>query len=104
MRYHFLLVLWAAVRWGSSRLNKRKYLYLVPVAISGPVLDLTKQHKLFLRLISPMVFVTAVAFIFLGKNSACIVFFFFFFFFLHIANTFYSTERLLRISTICHNA
>lgn len=41
-----------------------KYLFLI--AVSGPVLDLTKQHKLFLKLIAPMVFVTDIAFIFMG--------------------------------------
>lgn len=37
------------------------------IAISGPVLDYTKQHKLFLKLIAPMVFVSDVAFIFMGE-------------------------------------
>ncbi|KAL9544279.1 hypothetical protein PS6_008830 [Mucor atramentarius] len=39
-------------------------------SISGPVLDLTKQHKLFLKLIAPMVFVTDVAFIFMDSYAA----------------------------------
>ncbi|GAA5797515.1 hypothetical protein HPULCUR_002903 [Helicostylum pulchrum] len=34
-------------------------------SIAGPVLDTTKQHKLFLRLIAPMVFVTDIGFIFM---------------------------------------
>jgi hypothetical protein len=39
------------------------------LAIAGPVLDTTKQHKLFLRLIAPMVFVTDIGFIFIGKQQ-----------------------------------
>lgn len=39
------------------------------VAIAGPVLDTTKQHKLFLRLIAPMVFITDIGFIFMSKYS-----------------------------------
>ena len=39
------------------------------VAVAGPVLDLTKQHKLFLKLVAPMVFVSDVAFIFIGKTK-----------------------------------
>ncbi|KAG1084731.1 hypothetical protein G6F42_021666 [Rhizopus arrhizus] len=39
-------------------------------SISGPVLDLTKQHKLFLKLIAPMVFVTDVAFIFMVRKDS----------------------------------
>lgn len=35
------------------------------------MLDTTKQHKLFLRLIAPMVFVTDIGFIFMGKVFPC---------------------------------
>ncbi|KAL9548017.1 hypothetical protein MBANPS3_005894 [Mucor bainieri] len=46
------------------------FLSLQHVAISGPVLDLTKQHKLFLKLIAPMVFVTDIAFIFMVRKDS----------------------------------
>lgn len=36
------------------------------VAVAGPVLDMTKQYKLFLRLTSPMVFITHLSFYFIG--------------------------------------
>jgi hypothetical protein len=36
-------------------------------AVAGPVLDLTKQHKLFLRLMAPLMLTTYVAFIFVSK-------------------------------------
>ncbi|KAI8637409.1 major facilitator superfamily domain-containing protein [Parasitella parasitica] len=36
-------------------------------SIAGPVLDTTKQHKLFLRLMAPMVFVTDIGFIFIAS-------------------------------------
>lgn len=36
------------------------------LAVAGPVLDSTKQHKLFLRLIAPMVFITDIGFIFMS--------------------------------------
>ncbi|KAG2207607.1 hypothetical protein INT46_005580 [Mucor plumbeus] len=39
-------------------------------SISGPVLDATKQHKLFLRLIAPMVFVTDIGFIFIIQRDS----------------------------------
>ncbi|KAI8384285.1 uncharacterized protein BYT42DRAFT_632494 [Radiomyces spectabilis] len=38
-------------------------------SVAGPVLDMTKQHKLFLRLISPMVLVTDLGFIFISKQK-----------------------------------
>ncbi|ORX58801.1 MFS general substrate transporter [Hesseltinella vesiculosa] len=37
-------------------------------SIAGPVLDATKQHKLFLRLVSPMVFVSYLGFMFIRKD------------------------------------
>ncbi|KAL0144433.1 major facilitator superfamily domain-containing protein [Mucor lusitanicus] len=39
-------------------------------SIAGPVLDTTKQHKLFLRLIAPMVFVTDIGFIFIIQRDS----------------------------------
>ncbi|KAG2236353.1 hypothetical protein INT48_008335 [Thamnidium elegans] len=39
-------------------------------SIAGPVLDTTKQHKLFLRLIAPMVFVTDIGFIFMIQKDS----------------------------------
>ncbi|CEP19581.1 hypothetical protein [Parasitella parasitica] len=39
-------------------------------SIAGPVLDTTKQHKLFLRLIAPMVFVTDIGFIFIVQRNS----------------------------------
>lgn len=53
---------------------KLNFLSLQYTAISGPVLDLTKQHKLFLKLIAPMVFVTDIAFIFMGRKITMIVY------------------------------
>lgn len=37
------------------------------IAVAGPVLDMTKQHKLFLRLMAPLTLATYVGFIFIGK-------------------------------------
>ncbi|CEP18396.1 hypothetical protein [Parasitella parasitica] len=39
-------------------------------SVSGPVLDATKQHKLFLKLVAPMVFVTDIAFIFMVRKDS----------------------------------
>ncbi|KAI8881599.1 MFS general substrate transporter [Backusella circina FSU 941] len=39
-------------------------------SVAGPVLDATKQHKLFLRLIAPMVFITDIAFIFMVQKDS----------------------------------
>ncbi|KAH8552699.1 major facilitator superfamily domain-containing protein [Umbelopsis sp. PMI_123] len=36
-------------------------------SVAGPVLDITKQHKLFLRLMAPLTLATYVGFIFIGK-------------------------------------
>ncbi|KAI9025876.1 major facilitator superfamily domain-containing protein [Phycomyces nitens] len=38
-------------------------------SVAGPVLDMTKQHLLFLRLIAPMVVITDIAFIFISKET-----------------------------------
>ncbi|KAI7852646.1 major facilitator superfamily domain-containing protein, partial [Circinella umbellata] len=37
-------------------------------SVAGPVLDKTKQHKLFLKLIAPMVLVSDLGFIFISKS------------------------------------
>ncbi|KAI8973584.1 major facilitator superfamily domain-containing protein [Mycotypha africana] len=37
--------------------------------VAGPLLDLTKRHKLFLKSVAPLVFGTDLAFIFLGKTN-----------------------------------
>ncbi|KAI9278679.1 major facilitator superfamily domain-containing protein [Phascolomyces articulosus] len=39
-------------------------------SVAGPVLDKTKQHKLFLKLIAPMVLVSDVGFIFMIRKDA----------------------------------
>ncbi|KAI9487525.1 MAG: major facilitator superfamily domain-containing protein [Benjaminiella poitrasii] len=39
-------------------------------SVAGPVLDTTKQHKLFLRLIAPMVLVTDIGFIFMIQSNS----------------------------------
>ncbi|OAD76428.1 hypothetical protein PHYBLDRAFT_143401 [Phycomyces blakesleeanus NRRL 1555(-)] len=39
-------------------------------SVAGPVLDMTKQHLLFLRLIAPMVVITDIAFIFIIRKDA----------------------------------
>ncbi|KAI8994539.1 major facilitator superfamily domain-containing protein [Pilobolus umbonatus] len=39
-------------------------------SVAGPVLDATKQHKLFLKLIAPMVFVTDIGFIFMIQKDS----------------------------------
>lgn len=39
-------------------------------SVAGPVLDYTKQHKLFLKLIAPMVFVSDVGFIFMVRKDS----------------------------------
>ncbi|KAG2192180.1 hypothetical protein INT47_001591 [Mucor saturninus] len=39
-------------------------------SISGPVLDYTKQHKLFLKLIAPMVVISDIAFIFMVRKDS----------------------------------
>ncbi|KAI8071711.1 major facilitator superfamily domain-containing protein [Gongronella butleri] len=38
--------------------------------VAGPVLDMTRQHKLFLKLVSPMVFVTYLGFMFILQPNA----------------------------------
>ncbi|KAI7864815.1 major facilitator superfamily domain-containing protein [Spinellus fusiger] len=39
-------------------------------SVAGPVLDMTKQHLLFLRLITPMVLITDIGFIFIIRESS----------------------------------
>ncbi|KAI8373232.1 major facilitator superfamily domain-containing protein [Radiomyces spectabilis] len=39
-------------------------------SVAGPVLDTTKQHKLFLRLIAPLVFATDVGFVFIIREDS----------------------------------
>ncbi|KAI7900437.1 major facilitator superfamily domain-containing protein [Cokeromyces recurvatus] len=43
-------------------------------SVAGPVLDSTKQHRLFLRLIAPMVLVTDIGFIFISNYIYLLVY------------------------------
>lgn len=50
-----------------SLTKREKELRDIFTVVAGPVLDKTKQHILFLRLIAPGVLVSDVAYLFLGK-------------------------------------
>lgn len=54
-----------------SMIMSNSYLFLLTcsllLVISGPVIDKTKQHKILLKIMAPLMLSTYVAFIFVGK-------------------------------------